>query len=150
MTSPVSTKTSRTGFFNQPVLEAAATSAGLVTLGKPPFCQDFNELALCGAPRNDNACGISINICPGIDSMDVSPLETRVGTTITLHSSASDIDNAPQPLTYSWTATGGSIDTPDQPSAVFTCTTAGAFTLTLTITDGDCPDSRTVPVTCSP
>jgi hypothetical protein len=82
--------------------------------------------------------------------MDVSPLETRVGTTITLHSSASDIDNAPQPLTYSWTATGGSIDTPDQPSAVFTCTTAGAFTLTLTITDGDCPDSRTVPVTCSP
>jgi hypothetical protein len=139
-----------TCFFNQPVLEAAATSAGLVTLGKPPFCQDFNELALCGAPRNDNACGISINICPGIDSMDVSPLETRVGTTITLHSSASDIDNAPQPLTYSWTATGGSIDTPDQPSAVFTCTTAGAFTLTLTITDGDCPDSRTVPVTCSP
>jgi hypothetical protein len=139
-----------TCFFTQPTLETAATAAGLVTLGVPPFCQDFNEMALCGAPRNDNACGFSFNICPGIESIEVTPLETRVGTTITLRSAASDIDNAPHPLTYSWSATAGSIAAPDQPNTTFTCTTAGTATIMLTISDGDCPDSRSVPVTCSP
>jgi hypothetical protein len=137
-------------FFTQPTLEGAATAAGLVTLGKAPFCQDFNEMALCGAPRNDNACGVSFNICPGIDSIEVTPLETRVGTSITLRSSASDIDNAPQPLTSLWSTTLGSIAAPDQPNTTYTCTGPGTATITLTITDGDCPDTRSVPVTCSP
>jgi hypothetical protein len=137
-------------FFNQPTIDAAATAAGLVTLGRAPSCQDFNEMALCGAPRNDNACGFSFNVCPTIDSIDVIPLETRVGTSITLRSSGSDIDNAPQPLTYLWAATFGSIAAPDQPNTTFTCTSVGTGTLTLTVTDGDCPDTRSVPITCSP
>jgi len=136
-------------FFDRPTVEAGANAAGLVTLGTAPFCQDFNEMAICGATRNDNACGISFNVCPGVDSIEVTPLETRVGSSITLRSAASDVDNAPQPLTYLWSATAGAIAAPDQPNTTFTCTAAGMATITLTISDGDCTDSRSVPVTCS-
>jgi hypothetical protein len=138
-------------FFHQPTLETGIAAAGLVTLGRAPFCQDFNEMALCGAPRNDNACGFSFNVCPSIDDMMVSPLETRVGTSIALNSTASDADNAPQPLSYLWSTTApGTIAAPDQPNTVFTCTAVGAGTIQLLITDGNCPDERTVPITCSP
>ena len=137
-----------TCFSNTFVVEAAAAAAGLVPLDGSPFCQDFDEKAICGAAQNRQACGVSVNFCPGIDGIDIGPLETGIGGIISLAGAASDDDDGPLPLAYQWSATTGTIASPASPSTTFTCTVPGPVTLTLTVSDGDCEDTMSMVATC--
>jgi hypothetical protein len=67
---------------------------------------------------------------------------------IALTASASDEEN--DPLTYSWTATSGTIDSPSSASATFHCAMRGAVTITLTVSDSSCPSTTSGDVLCQP
>lgn len=69
------------------------------------------------------------------------PKTVRLGSVITLDGSASnDSDNAPGPLTYDWSQTGGPVATLNQSSSVrpvFSATTQGAYRFSLIVSDGE-------------
>jgi arylsulfatase A-like enzyme len=89
----------------------------------------------------------SLNLCPVIDTATAVPLSAPTGGTIQLAGAASDRDAAPSALTYHWTATAGAIADPSAASTTFTAATAGAVTVTLTVSDGDCQDQWSLPLT---
>jgi hypothetical protein len=103
----------------------------------------------CHAPGKTGSVSVNgtINICPTIDAVSAN---APYGTTIAVTSSASDVDNGPSPVSYSWTSTSGTFSSATAQSPTFNCTAPGAATLTLTVTDGDagCQTSFNVPVTC--
>jgi hypothetical protein len=105
----------------------------------------------CHAPGKTGSVSVNgtINICPTIDSVSANP---PVANTIALASSASDVDNGPQPIAYSWTTTSGTLSSATAQNPTLTCTAPGTATLTLTVTDGDagCQTQFSVPVTCPP
>jgi len=92
----------------------------------------------------------TVNICPVIDSLSIAPAETTVGNAVGLSASGSDADKLPSALSYAWTATSGTIAGAGSANASLTCTTVGPVTVTLTVTDGDCTDTLSQTVTCSP
>ena len=92
----------------------------------------------------------TLNICPVIDSLSVAPAETTVGHSIDLVGAGSDVDQLPSALKYAWTSTSGTLSNATSAHASLACTTAGSATVTLTITDGDCSDTLSQVVTCSP
>jgi hypothetical protein len=105
----------------------------------------------CHGPVKTGSVAVNgtINVCPNIDSVSANP---PTGNTIALASSASDPDNGPQPMSYSWTTSSGTLSSATAQNPTLTCTAPGAATLTLTVSDGDagCATSFTVPVTCPP
>lgn len=105
----------------------------------------------CGVPEGTVNVVASINVCPVVDTLDVSPAEVRVGGKIALSATARDSDSGPNPLAYRWRA-GGSLLASTQPSLLFTCTSVGAVTLSVSASDGDlaCSQALTATLTCSP
>jgi hypothetical protein len=95
-----------------------------------------------------------LNVCPLVDGIDANPGEVIVGGTISLAGTAHDSDNGPSALTYQWQATGGTLSSATAQNPTFTCTTPGAATVTLTVSDGDpqasCANSLTAQVMCTP
>jgi hypothetical protein len=93
----------------------------------------------------------STDVCPMLDGVDASPASVKVGGSISLTATAHDLDGGPGPITYSWTATGGSLSNPTTATPTFTCTAAGTFTATVVIADGNpaCSDSLSVGVICT-
>ncbi len=93
--------------------------------------------------------------CATWNSVSVLPSSTTVGNSVAV--SASAIAPNASAITYAWSATSGTFDTPNAASANFTCTTAGTATLTLTVGDGpvdggSCSaagSTTTIPVTCT-
>jgi RHS repeat-associated protein len=92
----------------------------------------------------------TINSCPHLDSLSASPSTTTVGLGIGLSAVGSDADHAPGPLTYAWSATGGSLLDIFSPNASLSCTAAGPVTVTVIVSDGDCTDTASHVITCSP
>ncbi len=95
----------------------------------------------------------SLNFCPQIDAVDATPDEVLVGGSVGLTAIAHDVDQAPSPLTYRWTASSGVLTDAAAQSTRFTCTGPGASTITLTVSDGDssagCPARSSLTVTCT-
>jgi phospholipase C len=93
----------------------------------------------------------SINICPKIEGIDVSPAEVIFGGAISLQAAASDLDRAPAPLGFTWTATSGTLSSTSTTGPTWTCNKVGRSTLTFAASDGDpaCASSRSVDVVCS-
>jgi len=95
----------------------------------------------------------TLNICPEIDGLSASTGETLVGSSVTLTAVAHDTDGMPSPLSYAWSATGGTLSDASAQSPTFTCASPGAATLTLTVSDGDaaagCADTQSLTVTCT-
>jgi Calcineurin-like phosphoesterase len=89
----------------------------------------------------------TINFCPSIDSVGANP---PVGNTIAVSSAASDRDGGPQPISYKWTTTSGTLSSATAQNPTLTCTAPGLASLTLTVSDGDpgCADSFSLQVTC--
>jgi hypothetical protein len=104
----------------------------------------------CG-PGGTAAVTESTDVCPMLDGVDAGPASVLVGSSIALTAAAHDLDGGPGPITYAWTATGGSLTNASTANATFTCTAAGTFTATVAITDGNpaCTDSLSVGVTCT-
>jgi Lamin Tail Domain len=94
--------------------------------------------------------GGSLNLCPSIDGIGADPSTAMVGKTVELSATEHDVDAWPAPMALTWTATSGTISDPASSNPTLTCTTAGAVTVTLNVTDGDCIDSQNVVVTCTP
>lgn len=92
----------------------------------------------------------SVNACPRIDSVEANPAEIAVGSTLSLRAAAVDVDAAPSALSYSWTATSGSLANGSTPNAAFTCTAVGAATVTVAVSDGDdaCGSHQSLSVVC--
>ncbi|MEP6652026.1 MAG: hypothetical protein ABJA82_01625 [Myxococcales bacterium] len=119
---------------------------------------NVNVLLLC---RNVNSSGTvvvngQIDNCPAVTSYVVSPMATGVNGHIGVSASAADLDAA-DTVTYAWTATAGTFNTPTASSATFTCpATSSVVTLTITVSDNaapgsttpKCSSSRTVVVNC--
>ncbi len=93
----------------------------------------------------------TLNIC-GVDGVS-APGRLPVGSSLSLSAVAHDTDSGPSPLTYSWTASSGTLSNATAANPTFTCLVTGAATLTVTVSDGDpapgCTSSASVTVTCS-
>jgi hypothetical protein len=94
-----------------------------------------------------------VNTCPTIDSLSVVPAEVYVGDSVQLTAAAHDPDNGPSPLSATWSAASGSLTNLSATGATFTCTAAGTFTVSLSMSDGTaaprCADNASVTVTCT-
>ena len=106
----------------------------------------------CKAPSKTGSVMVNgtLNVCPVIDSLSVAPAETTVGNSVGLSATGSDADQSPNALSYSWTSNSGTISGGNLTVASLKCTAVGPVTVTLTVSDGDCSDTLTQIVTCSP
>jgi hypothetical protein len=95
-----------------------------------------------------------VDTCPTIDSLSVIPAEVYVGDSVQLTSTAHDPDNGPSPLTATWAATSGTLTNLSTMGATFTCSAAGTFKISLSVSDGTpnpkCADNASVTVVCTP
>ena len=95
----------------------------------------------CNAPVSEAGSaqinGTTYN-CASVSSISANPAEVTIGSTAAVTGSA----NGPNVggLTYAWSATSGSFDTPNAASANYRCATAGTVSLTLTVGDGPVVD----------
>jgi hypothetical protein len=92
--------------------------------------------------------GGGFNNCPSITSYSGAPATVSVGGSVTVSVSATDPDG--NALMFGWTAPSGRFGDTGAPVTTFTCTASGPVTLTMTITDGMCPSSITLPIMCVP
>jgi len=90
-----------------------------------------------------------LNACPIIEGIDASPAEVLLGSPIALSAIVRDLDSAPTPIAYQWSASSGNVSNGATATPTFTCTAAGPVTLTLAVTDGDCSDSLITTVSCT-
>ena len=93
----------------------------------------------------------TLNVCPLIDGVSATPANARIGASMALSAPAHDDDASPGPLTYSWSATGGTLSSTSDPAPTLTCTTPGTVVVTVTVSDGDptCVDQMSFDVTCT-
>jgi hypothetical protein len=104
-----------------------------------------------GPPRRGGVLtGGIVNLCPSVDGVSANPGTAMVSKPIALSGTGHDTDGVPAPLALTWTATAGTISNPTASNPTFTCTAAGPATITLSVTDGDCVDSQSLVVTCTP
>ncbi len=106
----------------------------------------------CGGPSRNGSVleNGALNVCPLVNELSVTPTQTVAGGTVTLAARGSDADEAPSALRYSWTTSGGTLSGHDEPNAVLTSDRRGEFSVTLSVSDGDCSDSVTRNVTFGP
>ncbi|HEY6561789.1 MAG TPA: DUF4215 domain-containing protein [Polyangiaceae bacterium] len=94
--------------------------------------------------------GTTQNHCPHIAGYAAAPLQTAVGSYVTL--TAVVLDREGDPWDLRWSAPQGNVVLTQDPSrAEYRCTVEGRHTLTLTLSDGtDCAETKQVDVTCVP
>ena len=96
----------------------------------------------------------SVNICPSLDGISASPAEVKLGGSIALSATASDLDSAPAALTYAWSAPSGTFNDATAATPTFTCSAPGPVDISLTVSDGDtspgCAPQLSTTVLCTP
>ncbi|MFW2389189.1 MAG: PKD domain-containing protein, partial [Polyangiales bacterium] len=138
-------------------LEATSEDGEVTCLGSAEFdvevgvTTDVMVMLNCKLPVGDGAVNVNgkFNLCAQLHKVVVSPLRTSVGSDIDLSALGEDVEG--DPISYSWTGTGGSIADPSAPATTYTCAEAGGQTVTVTISDDDfihCMDDWAVAVTC--
>ncbi len=105
----------------------------------------------CKVPARTGSVSVNgtINVCPTLDSLSVSPSEVIVGSSVSLTAAASDEDQGPSPLSYTWTVSGGTLSSTTSTTPSLTCTSLGDVTVQVVVSDGDCSDTASATVTCS-
>lgn len=106
----------------------------------------------CGGPEEhgDELDDGAINVCPVVDALIAAPSQTSANGTVTLVGEGSDSDGAPSALSYTWTTSGGTLKGASESTARLTSDSPGEFSVTLTVSDGECSDSATTHVTFGP
>ena len=107
-----------------------------------------SKATVCRTRATGVNVGTTINICPAIVDLRVTPREASVGSDVQLSVAATDPDS--EELSYLWTPAEGSVANPDMPNTSYRCTSVGPHGLTLTVSDGQCDDSEMVFVVCVP
>ncbi|HVW29277.1 MAG TPA: lamin tail domain-containing protein [Polyangiaceae bacterium] len=105
----------------------------------------------CNEPAHTGSVLVNgvLDVCPTVDGISASPAEVSVGSSLALSATAHDSDGGPTALAYHWTTTGGTLSAADVQNPSLTCTAAGAFTVSVTVTDGNCGDTSSATVTCT-
>ena len=132
---------------------AAVTCTGSASFDIAAGATTSTQVKLqCKTPPKTGSVMVNgtLNVCPAIDSLSIAPAETTVGNAVGLAASGSDADRMPSALSYAWTSSAGTISGASTASASLTCTAVGPVTVTLTVSDGDCSDTLSQTVTCSP
>jgi hypothetical protein len=138
-------------------LEATSEDGEVTCRGSAEFdveigvSTDVMMMLNCKLPVDDGAVRVNgkFNICAQLHKVVVSPLQTSIGNDIDL--SALGMDEEGDPITYTWTGTGGTIADANAASTTYTCGEVGEQTIAITISDDNfeyCMDDWTVPVTC--
>jgi hypothetical protein len=107
----------------------------------------------CSTPAPD-AGTIAVTVttvnCASISGITVTPSNAYVGGSMSLAAAAQGVN--PAALTYSWTATTGTLANASTSTPTFTCTSPGSPIIALTVTDGSnavgCQATQNVTVTC--
>ena len=147
------------------VLSAASTDGGVTCEGEAPFAVQArmstkiavqmacNAAAAGGHTTLVNGMGFD---CAAWTSVTASPVETAVGSPVSLAASASG--PVPANITYQWSAPSGQFAMASSASTSFTCTAPGTVMVTLTVADGPVPagstcnpslDTDVIAVTCT-
>jgi hypothetical protein len=115
----------------------ATTSAGASCAGtSAPFDVVAGRSAFINLPVVCAGNQPSSSSCPDIQSWAVTPVQAAAPDgTIVAGVVASDSDPT-QTLSYAWIATAGMFDDPSAASTIYTCTTIGSQTLTVTVRSG--------------
>jgi hypothetical protein len=89
----------------------------------------------------------TLNVCPNIDSVSA---KAPTGNVIAVSATADDPDNGPQPLSYLWTTSAGTLSSATAQNPTFTCAAPGLASLTLAVSDGDpgCKSTFNLQVNC--
>ena len=140
-------------------LEADSVDGTVTCRGSEQFNVEIGEttdvmvMLRCKLPQRLGAVRVNgkFNICAELAKAVVSPLQTSVGNDIDLSAIGVDRDN--DPVSYSWTGTGGSIADPTAASTTYTCQEVGDHHVNISVTDNDevCDmdiAQWTIPVTC--
>jgi hypothetical protein len=106
----------------------------------------------CHTAPTNGSVGVTgtINVCAKVDGVGANP---PAGNTIAITSTADDPDNGPQPISYSWTTTSGTLSSATAQNPTLTCTAPGPVSLTLTVSDGDAAcggDTFNLQLNCPP
>ncbi len=105
----------------------------------------------CKLAHNTGSISVTgqINVCANVAGVSAN---APVGNTIALSSTATDPDSGPGPISYSWTASGGTLSSTTVANPTFACSGPGNVSLALTVSDGDpgCGDTFDLQLTCPP
>lgn len=131
------------------VLSAEATDPPATCSGSAGFDVAAGETTPVDLTLQCVEVNADFNTCPAIDDMSALPNQVALGGVVTLSASAHDSDAGPQPISYTWSTTAGTL-TSSGANATLTCSAAGVATVTLSINDGgtDCASEQSVTVTC--
>ena len=138
-------------------LDATATDGATHCAGSAPFdvaahmTTAVSVRLACNEPRHTGSVLVNgtLNVCPTVDGISASPAEVFVGSSLALAAAAHDSDGGPAAIAYHWTTTGGTLSAADVQNPSLTCTVAGAVTVSVTATDGDCSGTSSAMVTCA-
>ena len=109
----------------------------------------------CHQPAKTGSLSVTgtINVCPTLQALSATPAEVAVGSSLSLAAVAVDPDNGPSALTYTWSTNRGSLTGATTVAPRFECTSTGAATVSVVVSDGDpstgCAAMGSVTVTCS-
>ncbi len=109
----------------------------------------------CHQPAKTGSISVNgtVNICPNLDALSASPASVNVGSTLSVSAAADDPDHGPSALSYSWTASNGTLTGANTATPTFECSQVGTATLSVTVSDGDplasCAAQGSVQVTCT-
>ena len=87
----------------------------------------------------------SLKSCPDIHYYTVSPLQTSVGSTLSLRVSASSAAGA---VVVRWSGTGGTIKDPSAFETTYRCEQAGPQTIELNVRGNSCARTQRVNIRC--
>lgn len=138
-------------------LSAAAADGSLTCSGSASF--DIAARATstatvhlqCREPARTGSVLVNgdLNVCAVIDGLGASPASVTVGGQLALSATAHDSDALPQAISYTWTASAGTLSSATTKDTTLTCTSAGEVTITLKVSDGDCGETQVATVSCT-
>jgi hypothetical protein len=139
-------------------LSAAPTTGASSCSGSAPFSVTAHQTTpvsvdlLCHETATTGSVLINgtVNLCAVLNNVSAVPSQAIVGGTVALSADATDADSAPSPLSYTWTATGGTLTGATTKNATLLCTAPGIVTATVSVSDGDpaCTSPGSITVTC--
>lgn len=118
----------------------------VIALAGASACSTSYESPPCPSHRGSAGVTADPTICPKIGTYSVTPTETQVGQPITLTATATS--KTSDPLTLTWKASSGAVTDGSAANTTYRCTSPGAVTLTLTVSNGRCGESIDVSVEC--
>jgi hypothetical protein len=102
----------------------------------------------CQEATSSGGVGVDVTVtgCVRLESYSASPLTASAGDSILVSAAATNVLGSTR-VAFSWSASAGAFENPNAASTTYFCM-AGKQTLSVTVSDGSCSDSASIPVTC--